>query len=291
VKELHLRLALLLLLPSGCQEPLSPVEMIDGPRVLGARVEVNGEPERAAPTLGEAANVTFLLASPLVAQSSGFALSACAAGGARGKCESEPFARIVSADGELDAISLAFEVPTDLSTDHISIVGLVCPSGTPNAAASACDGPLPGTAVMLELPLLREGDVNYNPSIGEPSFDGGPWPDLPAREGDCAGLGYAEVTPGSEHELGVRLSERDRDQLLGESALAPSRESLQLSHFVTAGELPHAFQVLGWEAEELARTSAWRAPERAGLVQFWLVLRDYRGGSDFTQRAVCVRSD
>jgi hypothetical protein len=75
-KRLGFMLGLWLL---GCDDPLKTVELVAEPRVLGARVEVEGEPTRAAPAPGESATVTFLLASPAVAQTLGFALMACPA--------------------------------------------------------------------------------------------------------------------------------------------------------------------------------------------------------------------
>ena len=87
----------------------------------------------------------------------------------------------------------------------------------------------------------------------------------------------------------MALDESDRDPVPHPAELDPLRESLQLSHFATAGDLDRAFETVAWDSGELVRRSAWTAPKRAGLVRFWLVLRDFRGGSDFVERAVCVR--
>jgi hypothetical protein len=120
-------------------------------------------------------------------------------------------------------------------------------------------------------------------------FDDEEWPDLPATDGDCGGLGYAEVAPGSKHRFTVALSPEDRDEVPHPERLDPTRESLQLSHFVTAGDLSRAFETIAWDSDELFRTTTWIAPKQTGLARFWLVLRDFRGGSDFLQRSVCVR--
>jgi hypothetical protein len=151
-------LGLLLL---GCDDPLKTVELIEEPRVLAARVEVENEPERAAPAPGETATVTFLLASPALAQSVGFALSVCPAQpqrGARSECEGEPFAQISSADGEQDTPALRFEVPTDLDPEaSLAVRGIICPFGSPNTAATECDGVEIGLPVTLELEMARAG--------------------------------------------------------------------------------------------------------------------------------------
>jgi hypothetical protein len=133
--------------------------------------------------------------------------------------------------------------------------------------------------------------VNQNPELQPDSllFDADVWPELSVVEGDCAGLGFAEVAVGSKHQLGVVLDESDRDPLPRPTALDPARESLQLSHFTTAGDLSRAFQSIAWDSDELARQVTWTAPEQPGLVRFWLVVRDFRGGSANALRAVCVQ--
>jgi hypothetical protein len=279
----------------GCDDPLKPVELVDEPRVLGARVEVTDEPERAAPAPGENATARFLLATPELAPSLGFALAACPAvvrNGARSACDGEPFARIVSNDGDAAVPALSFDVPASLdAAGRVAVLGIICPRGSPNADGTACDGAHPGTPVQLELELARDDDVNRNPELQPDSlsFDEREWPELALAEGDCAGAGYVEVTAGSKHTLGVALDESDRDPLPRKSDLDPERESLQLSEFVTAGDLTRAFQTVAWDSDELTRSVEWTAPNRAGLVRVWLVLRDFRGGGAFVERAVCVK--
>src|SRR5213075_778337 len=137
-----------------------------------------------------------------------------------------------------------------------------------------------GTPVALELELARDGDVNQNPEL-EPeriAFDADVWPELPAVAGDCAGLGFVEVAAGSKHVISLTLDESDRDPLPRSSKLDPSRESLQLSHFTTAGDLARAFEAIAWDSDALDRHVRWTAPKEPGLVRFWLVLRDFRGG-------------
>jgi hypothetical protein len=132
--------------------------------------------------------------------------------------------------------------------------------------------------------------VNQNPTLEPASlaFDGKPWPELAAVAGDCAGLGYLEVEAGSEHAFEVALGDDDRDGVPHPQSLDPVRESLQLSHFTSAGDLSRAFETIAWDSDELLRRTTWKAPKQAGLVRFWLVLRDFRGGGDFVERSVCV---
>jgi hypothetical protein len=279
----------------GCDEPLKSVELVDEPRLLGARVEVDGEPERAAPAPGERARARFLLATPEPLEPLGFALWACAAaerGSSRAECAGEPFASVNSAAGEASEASLELEVPAELdASGRVLVLGVLCPNASPTTEGTACENGVDAKSVTLELDLARPGDVNYNPSLEPASllFDGEPWSDPAGAVGDCAGLGYAEVEPGSAHTLEVALDETDRDALPRPNQLDPKRESLQLSRFTTAGDLSRAFDAVAWDSHELLRRASWTAPAQAGLVRFWTVLRDFRGGGEFAERAVCVR--
>lgn len=279
----------------GCDDPLKSVELIEGPRVLGARVEVTDDPERAAPAPGESASVRFLLASPELSQSLGFALLACLAepgDGARVACAGEPFASIRSKNGQADEAGLSFEVPADLDPQgRVAILGVICPDGSPSADGRRCAGDALGTPVQLELELARDGDVNQNPELSTEklSFDEQAWAEPASFAEDCAGLGLPEVAPSSKHTIRVALTESDRDPLPHPNKLDPLRESLQLSHFATAGDLTRAFQSIAWDSAELDRRVEWQAPDSAQLVRFWFVVRDFRGGSAFVERAVCVK--
>jgi hypothetical protein len=283
VKRTHCLLLGWLLL--GCDDPLKSVELVAEPRVLGARVEVADDAGRAAPAPGENASVRFLVATNAPA-TLGFQLSVCSASprrGARAACAAEPFAEVSRGDGEEQVPSLTFEVPSDLDPNgRLLVRGTICPFGSVGDDAS-CDGPDEGTPVQLELELARDDDVNRNPELEPESirFDGAEWPELAAGDSDCEGL-------KSEHQLAIQLDETDRDRLPRASELDPARESLQLSHFATAGDLGRAFDSIAWDDDELDRQVSWTAPKEPGLVRLWIVLRDFRGGSAFVERAVCV---
>ena len=279
----------------GCDDPLKSVELVQEPRVLGARVEVDGDAGRAAPAPGESATATFLVAAPELETSLGFAFLACSAApreSSRSACAGPPFAQILSENGMTAAASLSFDVPADLDPNgRVALLGIICPGGTPSDDGSSCDGPDPGTPVQLELELARDDDANLNPKLqaGSIAFDDAEWAELPALDGECAGLGFLEVSVQSKHIVTVNLDQSDRDALPRPSKLDPSRESLQLSHFTTAGDLTRAFETIAWDSDELVRTTHWTAPKEPGLVRFWFVLRDFRGGGAFVERAVCVR--
>ena len=280
----------------GCEDPLKSVELVAEPRLLGARVEVDGDPGRAAPAPGELATLRFLLASPDGRASFGYALSACSAAlrqGGRAGCSAAPFVQVTRENRDQSGADWRFEVPRELEpSGRVLLVGVVCPDGSPRSETS-CDGSHPGVPLQLELELAREGDANRNPELQAESidFDGQAWTELGPDEGDgdCGGFGLPEADVGSAHTLTVRLDESDRDPLPRPSRLDPSRESLQLSHFVSEGDISRAFETVSWESDELERRATWTAPDAPGIVRFWFVLRDFRGGAAFVERAVCVR--
>jgi len=127
-------------------------------------------------------------------------------------------------------------------------------------------------------PPLRQGDVAH---LLPRHLD-------PQADDDLPGLTVQEIAEEADASILLQLDESDRDALPQTTQLDPARESLQLSHFATAGDLTRAFETIAWDSDELARQVSWTAPRDAGLVRFWLVLRDFRGGGAFVERAVCV---
>jgi hypothetical protein len=276
--------ALLLL---SCSDPLKEVQLVSEPRVLGARVEVSGEPERASPAPGEDAAVRWLVAAPWPDPALGYRLAVCAAapdGATLPACAEAPFAETSVVDPVPGEPRLAFTVPVDVAATSLAVLGVVCPDGAPADDGGCSDGS--GTQVSFDFALGPE-QVNYNPSI-EPdalSFDGGPW----AAGSDCAAL--PSVAPGSEHALELLLDEGDRDPLEAPTSVDPLREPLQASHFATGGELQRAFTLIPDDQDDLAVRLSWKAPGGVpddGLARFFFVVRDSRGGTDWLERAVCV---
>ncbi len=277
---------------AACGDPLKPVELVTEPRVLGARVEVEGAPDRASPLPNESATVRWLVATPELDPPLGWAFEACAAenpGGALPECADAPFASALQADPLPGVPQLVFTVPAAPVADHVAVRGIVCPNGSPllpslaSAGDVSCSGEL-GTEVSLDFALGSVEEQNFNPSFGAEGLllDGALWP-----EGtDCSLL--PQVGPRTSHALTMALDAADRDALVQEISVDPPFERLQVSHFVTGGELERAFTVIDAEVSDLTRTISWKAPAAAALVRFFFVVRDLRGGSDFAERALCV---
>jgi hypothetical protein len=296
------RLVLLALALAGCDDPLKPTELVEEPRVLAARVEVDGAPERAAPYPGERARVRFLVAAPELEPPLGYALVACRAAPSNvglAACAEPVFAERALLDPEPVAPELEFELPQPAAADEtprLLVKGVICPHGSPRVTESptTCVSGADALPVTLELDLATELEANLNPSFAEAELllDGEPFPaPAVALDTDCAGLGLVEVPAASAHRFVVGFPESARDPLLQSSDFATARESLLLSHFVSAGELDRAFSPIPAASAEIRAEVDWVAPDAGALgrlVRFWFVIRDLRGGSDFAERALCV---
>lgn len=293
--------AVLLVALSGCDDPLKAVDTIEGPRVLAARVEVEGDPARTSPNPGETVHVTWLVATPEGDAPSGFGLGVCSAaprGHGRSACREAPFA-FQSAEPSSDRPRFDFTVPAELDASEqpiLAVFGSLCPrgSGHIDEQGAACDG-AEELAVSLDFLLATPDDINQNPDFADDSLllDGAPWPLAPAATEPCQGLGLPELPYSkAEHSIGIRPPDSARQPLAQKSSADPARESLQLAHFSSAGDLSSAFSNLLATDPATSVTIRWTAPNDAPaggkVVRFWFVLRDGRGGSDFTERALCV---
>jgi hypothetical protein len=293
-------LSVSLLALTGCEDPLKAVDVIEDSRVLAARVEVDGAPERQSPGPGESAHVRWLVAAPNGDPATGFGLLACSSipqdrGAVR--CSGEPFAS-VGAPPSVEP-SFAFTVPAALDltrNPHMAVLGSLCVAGTGNvdeSGARCIDGE--ALAVRLDFDLASGERFNLNPNLDASALelDDQPWPAAPAPEGDCQGSGLLELSAaGGERRLRVTLPDTARDELPRTNSAAPARETLTISHFASSGDLSSAFSVIG-SADALKPVEFTWAPPAAlpsggRLVRFWFVVRDDRGGSDFTERALCI---
>jgi hypothetical protein len=72
-------------------------------------------------------------------------------------------------------------------------------------------------------------------------------------------------------------------------SLVTQREGMQVSWFATAGAFDH--DQTGTDPSDLANSTAntWRAPNTAGMVHLWAVLRDDRGGTGWAEYLLDVK--
>ncbi|MDB4982803.1 MAG: hypothetical protein JWM82_3555 [Myxococcales bacterium] len=293
------------LLLAGCGPTFEPASLVETTRVLGARVEVEGAPDRATPKPGETASVTWLVTSPDAAPPLHWAFAVCAPGNVSLSCDGPALARF---EGTEPTPRLSLVVPPQDALGaarRLVIYGEICP-GVDSLPIFDPQDPLPrctdggGTPVSTSVSLQLNDDANHNPTAARDfTFDGQAWPALAAGDEPC--ITGPRVQAGSQgHAIGDTLAGSDREPytaLVGTPPIAvPTRESLQISQLTTAGKLKSQFSFV--EATDVDATTtvdvSWDAPPAtevsdAGLaVTFTFVTRDNRGGTAWITRAVCV---
>ena len=273
---------------------LDPVSLIVRDRVLGAKVTVDGDPQRAWPAPGEHATVTWLTASPGAPPEFSWILAACptAAGAGLPSCDGPVFAAS-QARGPVPVLQLA--IPDDLASPSVVVIGAICASGTPvideMTSIASCDDGSQADLVSQHVFIARDGATNHHPNVGDAPFSlaGTTW-DASDAPG-CDGL--PEIAAGAEGvDLGVAFAPSDRETYAVTGEPTPEREELQVSAFVTAGEFAQQYAYVESDAPvavEWTAPSASEVPAEGLRVTFSFVVRDLRGGVDATTRALCVR--
>lgn len=275
----------------GCDDPLLEAQRIEHTRVLGARVEVSTDATRASPRPGEAVHMQWLVADPRPSPNLGWHLSACAAAEkTRGtpECAAPPFAEQSSSllDPALPVIDFTLPDAATLgSSRKVVVYGNICSDEQPEPD---CTGD--GASVVFEIPIELEPPGNKNPTLADEtiSLDGVEWPPAePAWLGvnDCSVSDESPSLPvfesnGGKHSLGITLSDDDRDP----------NEELWVSQFSTGGDLDRVLSVIP-KGGALSVNSEWQAPESIAsprVVRFWFVVRDLRGGVDWSIRTLCA---
>ncbi|HET9929643.1 MAG TPA: hypothetical protein VFQ35_03105, partial [Polyangiaceae bacterium] len=192
--------------------------------------------------------------------------------------------------------AFVFDVPAELDaveTPRFALLGSVCANGVGSATGCASGDELP---VSLDLFFAATETTNENPSIpGDAiALDDVTWSPGEPPTGACSGLGLPEVSlSAGQHQIQISLPESVREALPQHSSADAPREEIRFSHFASAGELERPFSaVLPGDASVTTKLS-WKPPKSVAssgeLVRFWFVVRDLRGGSDFTERALCLR--
>jgi hypothetical protein len=295
-------------LAAGCIDDFDPASLVTEPRVLGAKVEVEGNAAAAWVRAGQAGAVRWLVVSSAEARPLTWAFLACAAVPASTNvavCAGEPFALTVRTDPVVGMEpTLPFVVPTEgqlAGAPAMLVVGVVCADGIPVLAAdprrSGCEGPeTKETIVALTVPIARGADYNAHPVIETAMFGDAPWDDppdpLPFEE--CGSVdessGLPHVALGAlDVELAVVATAGSFEEVPDDD-FDVDREALLLSSFTTTGTLERQFTLF----EEGARAGriGWTPPSVGAvggvLVQLTFVARDRRGGIDWIRRAACV---
>ena len=295
---------------AGCGPSFDPASLIETARVVGARVEVVGAPDRASPKPGETAQVTWLVTAPDTLPPLAWAYALCVPGTVDGKvalgCKGAPLAVFqgTSAPPRISFTAPAAEALGGAAS--LNVYGQICagvgstPTFDPDSGIPGCTGDGASTTASVSIGLELGTDVNHNPTADRAfTLDGQPWAPLAAASDPCV-VGPRMPAGTKDHLIGTTTEGSDRETFTAQLGDPPvptaARESLQISHFTTAGKLQSqfAFVEAADNAAETTVTVKWEAPKAsevpaAGLpVTFTFVVRDDRGGTDWTTRTACV---
>ncbi|MGB0680621.1 MAG: hypothetical protein ACPGUV_13270 [Polyangiales bacterium] len=305
----------------ACGDDLSPGWRIASPRILAVQAQMPGDAQQAWPLPSETTQVRAHVVHPGAPTPLAWALAVCpelpvlsGVGGCAGP--------VLGAAAQEVPVpqppQLSFTAPSAAETDEVTtlrIGGVLCPPpGTLNLDFEAllqgrfdtlCPGSEATQSFVFALPIATVDERNRHPGLGASTwhFDDRPWrvpqPDRPAGS-PCSDL-PADVAPKvrlgdlADHTIRVVLdpSTRELRPAAGDAPALP--EVLQLSSFVTSGDLDRQFSIIEAEDPVTPITLDWLGPETlAGLdasghaVLFHFVLRDGRAGVDWTERLACV---
>jgi hypothetical protein len=298
----------------ACGDPLVAPELIANTRVLAARTEAAGDVNRASVMPAEAASIRWLVATPNGPPSLGSSYSACIAESvSRGLpiCAASPFAQFTSSEVSSSEPRFDLTLPDADSlgtTPQVVVSAGFCSSGVPingtmglDFATTRCpDASEPPLFATFELSAALDGTTNANPDFSrvQIQFDGAQWPisnDEQALSAACASQDFTiphVAAGGTNHEILLSVPSDMSEPLSQRSVHSASRETLALAHFVTTGDLERAYSNVNVQTDPALVRVNWKSPgsinTNGALVRFYFVLRDGRGGADYTQRALCV---
>jgi hypothetical protein len=272
----------------ACDPPLKQAQLIESPRVLGARV--SGADGKASLQAGQPASFEVLVAGTEGGLVARFAYNVCEtreSGRGVPYCSRPAFA---TGTTELTGAPVAFDVPDSLGDSPFALLGVACIESEPVLAkdplawrCSGADSPL-GTSFVVR-PGSRDFQ-NNNPDLSELRVRVGRT--LVKLEGaldapTCAD-GAPEVEAGVTHPVAVLLGDAARELQSADLGL----ESLQVSLFATRGLFERQFSFIDPDATPKSELT-WDAPKSAGPVKQFVVVRDERGGVSWASWSVCAR--
>lgn len=274
----------LLALLCGCEDPLEDAQLLEEPRVLGVRV--SAADGRAALVPGESAQLEILLAGPQgLPADAHLTWRLCESGEAeRGVpiCVGEP---LIEQTLDFDGSALAMEVPSSVAGESLVLLGAFCLEGEPRLLEDpldwSCSNGRQPLRFSFEPRVATDGFDNLNPDLADLSIAAGDTLlalDTTASLPDCSGDAVLLDPQQARHlELALPAAARQME----------ARETLQLSHFATAGVWQRHFTFVE-PAQSLEVTLDFAPPEGAGPVKQYLVVRDGRGGVSWASVSFCV---
>lgn len=275
----------------ACEDPLKEAQRLEEPRVIGVRVvSASGA---ASLTPGEGATAEVLAAGPRGPLDAALAFRFCeAAASDRGVPYCATGALTEGVTGTLDA-AISLEVPPSVRLGaRLAFLGVACVEGEPELAEDPLDWRCRGAAGAMRTSfdawIRTERFSHDNPDLSGLALRlaGAPLAlQAPSMAPTCTEAAN-EVATGATHALEVHLGERAREPGDGSDAHPP--ESLQLSHFSSAGSFERPYSFIPYDAPPEVSID-WRAPAAGTPVKLYLVVRDGRGGVSWVSASVCAR--
>jgi hypothetical protein len=287
----------------GCADDFDSTSLVESTRVIGARVEVENAPDRASPAPGETATVKWFVTAPGATPPLSWAFALCkpAPGGQLG-CGDVPFATFQGTGAP--AVTVTLPAADLLAGAHtVTLFGRLCDDAAPifdprTGNPSCASGH--GTTASLAIRVQTTAVTNHNPTADRGfTFDGQPWPVLAAGADPCVAGPRIAADEKTPHELGFSTVGADRETFASTTGDPPvpttAREALQVSLFTTTGKFksPFAFVEAADARDTTPLTMKWTTPKALDVTTdtpgtFTFVVRDDRGGADWTTRAACV---
>lgn len=305
-KLLVLAAALASLLASCDEIDLPKSWALTYPRVLAMRSEVIGDEARATPHPGEALRLRTLIIGQKPIERLSYALLLCPAlptSGGLPACAGDPFVTVDGVLGEDEPftgeLAVELDVPDDdqlKGVERFLVIGTACSEGEarlpddehdPGDCKGSSEPPLTWVGTVT---IARDEDEdNANPVLADDAirFDDEDWAP-PATDSDEPPALRA-AADGELHTVKLNLSASEREQVDGKP------EALLVSHFVTAGKLQKRFSALEpSQLDDKVLEVEWHSPHPPAdekppeMVRMVFVLRDQRGGVDFTTRELAI---
>jgi len=289
----------------GCGPTFDPASQLETTRVLGARVEAGTDaPSRATPLPGEAAAVTWLVAGPGTPGTQQWAFALCAPALAGDlDCGSVPYSVYQGSDAQ-PVVPVTMPTADVLgAATSVLLYGRICdgaaPTFDPDSGYPACAGGAAGTTATVTIGVGGADTVNHNPTADRGiTFDGQPWPAPVAGDDPCV-VGPRVAAGTKDHVVDLVTAGSDRESYTTQFGDPPvvtaEREALQLSPFTTVGKFQNTFTFIDASDPSGAPVAEakWDTPDARKVsaetpVSFTFVVRDDRGGTDWTTRTACV---
>lgn len=285
-------------LGAGCGSDFDPASRVQGLRILATRVDK----PYAAP--GETVTFETLAVDP-EGRPVAVSWAACARptspsalGCVRALPASAPLTTgsaftLTIPPTALDGVPAIARKTVFFGAVQVACPGAVTTTGGPEGLPVRCDDergqplPLGDYELAVKRVYVRAADKNQNPTIARVTWDGVDWPEGEVKSVSACSSATSnrfDECDGESHALSIAPTEGSIE--LGVDELGdPFEEKLLAQYYSTEG-------IFEYQAKDGVRSqTAFKARQGAvgKTVTLWFVLRDDRGGVDWTARRIAVR--